>query len=298
MRRLLILFWLGLAALPAAAAVEVLATVPEWGALARELGGDRVRVFTATTALQDPHRIDARPSLLARARLARLVVANGAELETGWLPVVLRESGNALIQPGRDGYFEAAALVERLDVPHLVDRAQGDVHAAGNPHVHLDPRNVLKVAGGLGERLARIDPDNAAFYQARLAAFTSRWQAAMARWEKAAAPLRGVPVVVHHQSFAYLSRWLGMEELGALEPKPGVEPSSGQLAALLQRQRERPARMVLRTAYQQAAASEWFAGRAGIPAVLLPFTVGGSSAAGDLFGLFDDSIERLLQALR
>lgn len=298
MRKLISFAALGLICLPAWAAVEVFATVPEWGALTREIGGDKVNVYTATTAFQDPHRIDARPSLLARARRAQLVVANGAELETGWLPVVLRESGNALIQPGRDGYFEAAAQVVRLDVPSVLDRAQGDVHAAGNPHVHLDPRNVLKVGQALAQRLARVDPDNAGIYQANLAAFSGRWQAAIGRWETAAAPLRGVAVVVHHQSFAYLTHWLGMQEVGALEPKPGIEPSSGQLTALLQSQQTRPARLVLRTAYQQDGPSNWFAAKAGIPALMLPFTVGGSAQAKDLFGLFDDSIDRLLKGLR
>jgi zinc/manganese transport system substrate-binding protein len=116
------------------------------GALAKEIGGDKVKVYSATNAFQDPHRIEAKPSLLAQARQAGLVVAVGADLEIGWLPLVLRDSGNAAIQPGRPGYFEAAAQVNRLDIPAVVDRAHGDVHAAGNPHIHLDPRNVLKVA--------------------------------------------------------------------------------------------------------------------------------------------------------
>ena len=297
MRRLIVLL-AALASLPAWSAVEVFATVPEWGALAREIGGERVAVFVATNALQDPHRIEARPSLLARARRAQLGVATGAELETGWLPVVLRESGNAAVQPGRDGYFEAAALVERLEVPATLDRSHGDVHAAGNPHVHLDPYRLLRIGEALAERLARVDPANAAAYRTGFADFAGRWRSAIGRWEKAAAPLRGVPVLVHHGSFAYLTHWLGMPEIGTLEPKPGVEPSSGQLAALLERQRARPARLVLRAAYQQAAASEWFASRAAIPALVLPYTVGGSPAAQDLFGLFDDSIARLLQGLR
>ncbi len=297
MRRLIVLL-AALASLPAWSAVEVFATVPEWGALAREIGGERVAVFVATNALQDTHRIEARPSLLARARRAQLVVATGAELETGWLPVVLRESGNAAVQPGRDGYFEAAALVERLEVPAALDRANGDVHAAGNPHVHLDPHRLLRIGEALAERLARVDPANAAAYRAGFADFAGRWRSAIGRWEKAAAPLRGVPVLVHHGSFAYLTHWLGMPEIGTLEPKPGVEPSSGQLATLLERQRARPARLVLRAAYQPAAASDWFASRAAIPAVVLPYTVGGSPAAQDLFGLFDDSIARLLQGLR
>ena len=296
--RILFCLLLALAGLPARADLNVFATVPEWAALAREIGGDKLRVYSATTAFQDPHRIEARPSLLAQARRADLVVAAGADLETAWLPLVLRDSGNAAIQPGRPGYFEAAAQVRRLDVPAVVDRAHGDVHAAGNPHIHLDPRNVLKVGEVLSARLAELDAANAAAYRAGYAAFATRWQAAVARWEKEAAPLKGTPVLVHHASFAYLSHWLGLVEVGALEPKPSIEPTASHLGALLAQQQAKPARMVLRTAYQPDGPSRWIAGKTGMPAVLLPYTVGGTPEAKDLSGLFDDTVQRLLKAAR
>ncbi len=280
------------------AELRVFATVPEWAALAREIGGDKLKVYSATTAFQDPHRIEAKPSLLAQARQANLVIAAGADLEVGWLPLVLRDSGNAAIQPGRPGYFEAAAFVNRLDVPTVIDRAHGDVHAAGNPHTHLDPRNVQRVVEALATSLADIDPSNAAVYQANLKAFSSKWQAAITRWEKEGAPLKGVGVLVHHASFTYLTRWLGIKEVGMLEPKPGIEPSSGHLTGLLAQQQAVPARMVLRTAYNQDGPSQWIAAKTGIPAVLMPYTVGGTPEAKDLFGLFDDSLQRLLKAAR
>ncbi len=297
MIRLCLSLLLSLACLPATAALQVFATAPEWAALVREIGGDKVSIYTATTALQDIHRITAKPSLLAQARRAQLVVATGAELEIGWLPLVLRDSGNAGIQPGQPGYFEAARYVTLLDVPAVLDRAQGDVHAAGNPHIQLDPRNFFRIGEALAVRLGELDPPNAATYQAAYKTFAEKWRAALARWEKEAAPLRGVPVLVHHASFLYLSNWLGLKETGTLEPKPGVEPTSGQLTALLARQQSMPAKMVLRTAYQSDGPSLWIAGKAGIPAVMLPFTVGGTPEAGDLFGLFDDSIRRLLKGL-
>ena len=298
MNKLFAMLLLGLAALPAHADLKVFATVPEWAALAREIGGDKVQVYAATTAFQDPHRIEAKPSLLAQARQANLVVAAGADLEIGWLPLVLRDSGNAAIQPAQPGYFEAAAQVNRLEVPTVLDRAHGDVHAAGNPHIHLDPRNVLKVGEALTARMADLDPAQAAAYRAGFKAFAGKWQTAMARWEKEAAPLRGVGVLVHHRSFVYLENWLGLRELGALEPKPGIEPTSGHLTGLLARQQATPAKMVLRAAYQQDGPSQWIAGKAGIPAVLLPYTVGGTPEAKDLFGLFDDTLQRLLQEAR
>lgn len=289
---------LALLALPAVAALNVFATVPEWAALAREIGGDRVQIFAATNALQDPHRIEAKPSLIARARSSQLVVATGADLEIGWLPMVLRESGNAAIQPGQPGYFEAAGAVRLIEVPARLDRAEGDVHPGGNPHIQTDPRNILKVADALASRMSRVDPAGAGAYSANLARFSERWKAAMARWEQAAAPLRGVPVWVQHRSFAYMADWLGIKELGALEAKPGVEPGSSHLAGLLERQKATPARMILRAAYSRPTASDWLGERANIPVVVLPFTVGGSPAATDLVGLFDDTVQRLLAGLR
>lgn len=297
MQRLLPLFLLALA-LPAQATLNVLTTVPEWAALVQEIGGDKVKVFAATTGLQDPHRIEAKPSLIARARNAQLLVATGADLETGWLPLVQRESANPAIQSGQPGYFEAARYATARDVPAVLDRSHGDVHAAGNPHVQLDPRNVLKVGEALAERLAQVDPAEAKAYRAGYRSFAERWQAAMARWEARAAPLKGVPVLVQHDAFAHLNAWLGLKQVGVLEPKPGVEPSSSSLAESLARQKANPARMVLRPAYQYDTPSRWIADKSGIHAVSLPFTVGGSPEAKDLFGLFDDTVNRLLGGLK
>jgi zinc/manganese transport system substrate-binding protein len=280
---------------PAYAALNVFATLPEWGALAEELGGDKVKIYVATNALQDAHHIEAKPSLIARARTADLVVATGAELEIGWLPLVTQQAGNPAIQPGKPGYFEAAPYVTLLEKPTRLDRAEGDVHPGGNPHIQTDPRNIAKVAAGLAARLAQLDPPNAAYYQSRYNAFAERWSAAIANWEKQATPLRGTAVVVQHKAFTYLEEWLGLKEIAALEPKPGIEPTTAHLSevlALLQRQ---PAKMVLRAAYQSGRASEWIAERTKLAVVVLPFTVGGDDAAKDLYGLFDDTIARLLK---
>lgn len=289
---------LAIASTPAAAALNVLACEPEWGVLASELGGERVKVSTATTALQDPHRIEARPSLIARARNADLVVCTGAELEVGWLPVLLRESGNPRVQPGRPGNFEAADFVALLEKPTRVDRAEGDVHPRGNPHIQTDPRNIARVAEALSLRLAEIDPEGAAHYRFRHQAFAKRWSEAVTRWEKQAAPLKGVEVVVQHRAFPYLSEWLGMKEVAVLEPKPGVEPSAAYLAGVLRQLERQPAKMVIRAAYHSPRAAQWLAERAGIQGVILPFTVGGTEQAKDLFGLFDDTLKRLLAGLQ
>jgi zinc/manganese transport system substrate-binding protein len=286
-----------LIALPAAAEIKVFACEPEWAALAQELGGNKVSVFTATTARQDPHHIEARPSLIARLRQADLLVCTGAELEIGWLPVLLRQAGNARVQPGRPGYFEAASHVRMLEVPARLDRAEGDVHAAGNPHIQTDPRNIGRVATALAERLAQVDPAGASYYQARYRDFATLWEAAIKRWEQLAAPLKGVHIVVQHKGFPYLENWLGLREVAALEPKPGIEPTSAHLTAVLEQLRRQPAKMILRASYNDGRASEWLAERTKIPAVMLPFTVGGSDKAKDLFELFDDTVQRLLRAL-
>lgn len=292
-RLLLVLTVLALAA-PADAALKILATTAEWGALATELGGDKVNVYAATTAFQDVHRVDAKPSLVARARSADLIVAAGADLEIGWLPVLVQESGNGRIHPGSPGYFEAASVVRLLEVPTSVDRSMGDVHPQGNPHLHLDPHNIATVAKALSARLALVDPANAAYYQSRGADFDSRWQQAITRWETLAAPLKGVPVVVIHRDQAYLCHWLGMHEVAALEPKPGVPPSASYLAALVTQLSAAPPKMILRNAYNDPKAADWLSEHVHVPVVLLPFTVGGTPGAKDLFGLFDDTVNRLL----
>jgi zinc/manganese transport system substrate-binding protein len=277
------------------AALNVLACEPEWGALVSELAGDRAKVHIATTPRQDPHRIEARPSLIARARRADLLVCTGAELEVGWLPLLQRDSGNAGIQPGRPGYFEAARHVALQDKPANVDRSMGDIHAAGNPHFLFDPRTLPAVADALSARLGQLDPANAAHYAARLADFRQRWEAAIARWEQRAAPLQGTPVAVQHGTWNYLIRWLGLTVVADLEPKPGVEPSAAQLAEVVRQLEHTPARMVLRASYQSPRPAQWVAQHAAIPAVELPATVGAAEGTDDLFGLFDVIIVRLLE---
>jgi len=292
MKRFFLLILLA-AALPVRAELRVFACEPEWAALAQALGGDKVTVYSATHALQDPHRIEARPSLIARARTAQLVVCTGAELEAGWLPLVLRESGNAAVQPGRPGYFEAAALVARLEIPLKLDRAEGDVHASGNPHIHLDPHNLLAVAAPLAKRMGELDAANAAHYAERQRAFAEKLRAAIARWEKEAAPLRGMRVVAQHKSFSYLFRWLGLVEAGTLEPKPGIEPGSAHLAQLVAQAKAQQAKLIVRTPFDSPRPGEWLAERTGMPLATLPFTVGGNERAQDLFGLFDDTLAKL-----
>jgi len=278
--------------------LKVFATVPEWGALAETLGGNKVSVYVATTALQDPHRIQARPSLIAKARSANLVIATGAGLEAGWLPTVQREANNAGIMPNQPGFLEAARYVHMLDVPAVVDRSMGDVHAEGNPHIQTDPRNLLPIAKAISARMQQLDPENTAYYQTQLTQFDQSWQANLQRWQKQAAPLRGVKVWYQHDGYPYMNAWLGLTQVGVLEPRPGVEPSSRQLADILQRQQSTQGRMVIASAYTNDAPSRWFGEKANIPVVVLPFTVSGNEQAKTLTALYDDTLQRLLAALK
>jgi len=271
------------------ASIRIFACEPEWAALATEIGGNDVSIYTATHALQDPHHIQARPSLIARMRRADLLIATGAQLEIGWLPVLLRQSANPAVQPGQPGNLAAADYVSKMDVPSRVDRALGDIHPGGNPHIQTDPRNIAIVAGVLVRRLQQIDPEHADAYQSRYDDFLQRWQ-------QEAAPLHGVHILVYHKGWSYMMRWLGMIESDALEPVPGVPPTTSHLASLLAKLKQQPVSMIIYAAYQDSRAAEWLAKRANIKAVKLPFTVGGDDAASDLFGLYDDTIQRLLAA--
>jgi len=279
-------------------ALNVFACEPEWASLAQELGGDKVSAFAATTAKQDPHRIEARPSLIARIRGADLVICSGSELEIGWLPLLFTQSGNDRIQLGSPGYIEASQYVVKLEVPRVVDRALGDVHPAGNPHIHLDPRNIQRVADAVSGRLAEIDPGNADFYRQRADSFRDRWQTAIKRWQQEAAPLKGVAIVVYHKDFSYFINWASMREVGSLEPKPGIPPTPSHLAELVEQMKRNPAKVIVYSAYNNPGAAQFLSERATIPTVMMPFTVGGTDRAKDLFGLFDDTIERLLKTVK
>jgi zinc/manganese transport system substrate-binding protein len=283
---------------PAHAAVRILACEPEWGALAQELGGKLVDVAVATSALQDPHQIQAKPSLISRARNADLVVCTGAELEIGWLPVLIQESGNSRIQPGGPGYFEAASLLDLVEKPAHFDRALGDIHPYGNPHVQLDPHNIARVAKALAERLAQLDGAHADYYQQRAKDFDTRWQAAIQRWESKAAPLKGKPIVVMHTDQSYLCRWLGLQQVAAIEPKPGMPPTAGYLGQLVTKLKASPPQAILVNAYNDPKAAKWLSERVNAPVITLPFSVGGSPEAKDLFGLFDDTLNKLLAVLK
>jgi zinc/manganese transport system substrate-binding protein len=258
---------------PVHAAINVFACEPEWAALAEAIGGDSLIIYSATTSMQDPHHIQARPSLIARARRADLLVCSGAELEIGWLSLLLRKAGNASIQPGQPGNFMAADYVEKQDVPKKLDRSMGDVHAEGNPHIHTSPENILLVADALRQRLSEIDVDNEKHYLSRYAAFEKRWALLMAQWKQQVKFLQAENIVSHHNYWTYLNRWIGMNVLATLEPVPGVSPSSSHLAKMKKQLSKQKIKMILHVSYVNDRPTRWLSEQTGIPVVTLPATV-------------------------
>ncbi len=276
------------------AAIHVFACEPEWASLTREIGGENVEVFAATTPFEDPHHITAKPSLLAAMRQARVLICSGSDLEAGWLPVLLNKAGSSSLMQGGKNSIYAASLVKRLEVPQRLDRSLGDIHPHGNPHVHLDPYNLMIVAEKLSSVLAMEAPSLEKEFQQNLRTFQTRMNSLASRLEMMASGLRNRHVISHHPSFSYLENWLGLERVDTLEPVPGVPPSIRQLSSLLTKTQNVCA--ITRTAIDPSRPARWLSEKTGIPELVLPFTPGDSKDSGDLFQLLESSVARLLEA--
>ncbi|MCJ7557094.1 MAG: zinc ABC transporter substrate-binding protein [Gammaproteobacteria bacterium] len=297
-KSLLLMCFLGIAPGLANAEMSVFACEPEWAALASELGGDLLKVESATTGMQDPHYIQARPSLIARVRRANLVLCTGADLEVGWLPLLLRQANNGKVQVGQSGFLAAADFVSLLEKPEVLDRAAGDIHPFGNPHIQMDPRNFSLVAAELNRRLQALDPANAPVYELRYKDFDARWSVATEGWSARMQHLQGTKLVTYHRSWVYLFAWAGLEEVGTLEPKPGVPPSSSYLSELLVRLKGQDIRGIVHASYQDSRPSEWLSERTRFPVLLLPHTVGSMSQVTDLFSMFEVLVSTLEKAAK
>ncbi|HEY0705598.1 MAG TPA: metal ABC transporter substrate-binding protein [Polyangia bacterium] len=275
------------------AGVRVVASVPDLAALAREIGGDAVSVKSLSSPTQDPHFVDAKPSLALELNRAQLVLFVGLDLEVGWLPTLLVGARNPGIQPGSAGHLDCSQFVKKLDVPGAaVDRSQGDIHPGGNPHYLYDPRAAGAVAEGIAKRLGELDPAQAAHYQANLASFKKRLETTRTRWEQRLAGLRGMPVIGYHRTWSYLADWLGFEQIGFLEPKPGVPPSPRHIAGLLALAKQRKVRLVLQEDHYPDATSRLVASR--IPAALVRVPAATNIATSETYL---QHVEGMLQAI-
>jgi zinc/manganese transport system substrate-binding protein len=253
---------------PAGAEIRVVATVPDLAAVASEVGRDRVSVRAMSLPTQDPHFVDARPSLALELNRADLVLLVGLDLEIGWLPTLLIGARNPAIQPGMRGYLDCSRFVRPREVPSQpVDRSMGDIHPGGNPHYMMDPRAAAAVAAGIAERLAEIEPSHAATYRANLSDFLQRLEKSRAAWAAEIAPFRGVRIVEYHRTLAYLADCFGLEQFGTIEPKPGIPPTPSHVAQLLVRARAGDVQAIVQEDRYPEATSRWLAGK--IPAVLI-----------------------------
>ena len=274
--------------------IDVFACAPEWGALAEEIGGDNVNVFTASKASQDVHHLRAKPSFLARMRKTDLVFCTGASLESGWLPILLQKAGSAKVQHGQVGHLMASDYVKMLEIPKSVDRSMGDVHSEGNPHIHLNPHNLILIADELAKRLILLLPEQESSILKNNEKFKESWQQKIQNWEEQAKPLSNKNVVVYHQNWIYLLNWLDLNRISALEPVPGIPPRVSHLETVLASVKNHDIKAILLTPYQQNNAAAWLSKHADIPVTTLPYTVGGSEKAKDLESLFDETVQILL----
>lgn len=280
---------------PAFAKMNIFACAPEWGALAEQIGGNNIDVYTASNANQDIHHMRAKPSLLAAMRKADLVICSGASLEVGWLPILLQKAGDAQVQEGGIGSIMASDYVPLLDVMQNVDRSMGHVHPEGNPHIHLDPNNILIVSKVLAERLSELDASNSNVYQRNQRAFEGNWKKSIFQWDSKGRDLKGQKVVVYHKSWTYLLNWLGMEVVASLEPKPGIPPNAAHLEKVLQDIQGKNVKGILVAPFENEKGAKWLSEKAGIPIIKLPFTVGGNNQSQDLQSMFDNTLNELIR---
>ncbi len=280
--------------LRASAALRVVTTTEGLAALAREVGGDRVEVTHLSRGMQDPHFVDANPTLTVKLRQADLLVDVGLDLEIGWLPPLVNQSRNPEIQPGGPRRLTVASFVHVKDMPAgPVDRSMGDLHAAGNPHFISDPRAAMVVVAGIAAKLGRIDPGNAGYYGQRAADLDRRLDADLARWRATFAPLRGRKIVAHHQTMSYLLDWTGLVAAGYLEPKPGIPPPPSHLAELVQIVRAQGVKAILVENYYDPKSAEVVARHTGAKVVLIPGDVGGEQGL-DTYQKYMDALVKLV----
>jgi zinc/manganese transport system substrate-binding protein len=276
---------------PAMAKLNIVATLPWIGSLASEIGGDRIKVTTLVKPSQDPHYVEAKPSMILEVRRADLLMFNGLELEIGYLPVLVESSRNPMIQPGTRGYFDCSQFVEVIERPAVVDRSMGDVHPLGNPHYLLSPRNIYRVAAGIEEGLATIDPGNDGFYRANLAAWQEKFKEKEKQWGEY--NLKGKKFIAYHKFFEYLANEFGFEIIGYVEPKPGIPPSAGWVERIIELAKRMKPDAILTTSYYGTREVSFLTQKSGVKYVVVPHDVGATPACKGWLSLMDQVLAAL-----
>lgn len=294
-------FWILLLALTSAlthAKVNVVATLPDFGAIAQVVGGDHVKATTIARGTEDPHFVDARPSFIRVLNQADLLIESGADMEIGWLPPLVNAARNGKILGSGPGHLVLATHIPLIDVPKgPIDRSMGDVHSAGNPHFWLDPENGKVIARKIAEALGRIDPVNAAAFDANAEAFITELSRRMVEWEKRMAPHRGTKIISYHRSFDYFARRFGLEIVNQLEPKPGIEPSAVHITRLVSGARDSGVKLIVIEPFRPRRKAAQAADAIGAKLLVLPDKVGATEKANDYPGLFEELTRTLSGAL-
>jgi zinc/manganese transport system substrate-binding protein len=277
----------------------VVTATTDMASLAQEVGGDKIRVESIAKGYQDPHFVEAKPSFLLKLRQADLLISVGLDLEIGWLPPLITQSGNGRIQPAGVGYLDASQFAEILEKPSgLVSRAQGDVHPLGNPHYWLDPDNGRRVAKGIAAKLSEMDPGNAAYFQQRYQDFDKRLTEAEKRWDAQMAPYRGRKVVSYHKSWPNFARHFGLDVVGYVEPRPGIPPSPAHTIELIGQMKREGVKIIMVEPYFDLKTPNSIASNTGGQVVVMLPSVGGEPQVGDYFKLFDYDIQLLTKAFQ
>jgi ABC-type Zn uptake system ZnuABC Zn-binding protein ZnuA len=290
-----------LAPLPALASgkLNIVTTTTDLGSLANEVGGDRVQVMSIARGYQDPHFVEAKPSFLLNLRKADLLVVVGLQLESGWLPPLITQSGNPRIQPSGPGYFDGSQFAEILEIPTTqLSRAEGDVHPLGNPHYWLDPKNGLRVARALAQKLSQVSPVDAAYFQARLEDFRKRLEAAEQRWDALMKPYQGRKVITYHRSWPNFLKRFGLQVAEFVEPRPGIPPSPAHVVALIRLMKRDNLKLILVEPYFDLKTPQSVARETGGQVVVLMPSVGGNKDTADYIKLFDNDIDLIVKAFQ
>jgi len=293
-----LLFWtLALPIGAQAKKLNVVTSTTDMAALTQEVGGEKVTVDSIAKGYQDPHFVEAKPSFLLKLRQADLLVVVGLQLEIGWLPPLITQSGNPRIQVGAPGYLDASQFAEILEIPQgTVTRAEGDVHPLGNPHYWLDPDNGRRIARGIANKLSEADPGDDAYFQQRFQDFDKRLTGAEQKWDAEMKPYHGRKVVTYHRSFPNFAKHFGLDVIGYVEPRPGIPPTPTHTVELIQLMRRENCKVVLVEPYFDLKTPQSIGRETGAQVVVYLPSVGGEKGVDDYFKLFDYDIDLLIKA--
>jgi zinc/manganese transport system substrate-binding protein len=279
--------------------LNVVTTTEDLASIGREVGGDHISIESIAKGYQDPHFVEAKPSFILKLQKADLLVVVGRELEIGWLPPLIQQSRNAKIQPGAEGYLDASLHAEILEIPAgQLTRAMGDVHPLGNPHYWLDPENGKRIANDIADKLSQFRPSDRAYFEQRLADFTTRLTEAEKRWLSMMAPYKGTKVVTYHRSFPNFAKRFGLEIVGYIEPRPGIPPTPQHTLDLINEMKRLNVKLVLVEPYFDLKTPNAIGRETGAEVLVMPPSVGGVKEVTDYFKLFDYDINLLVNAIK